>query len=130
MLDINMQKPRRPKMNHYQRLIWQATRAPVGDLVLIENIMREEIFHSTLDWQTREQLVQAAHEAQRRLNDDRELYNLEYSCRMAMLQKMRAESAVRECDTADGRAALDNAAAKYETAKTALFARLDDLEKQ
>ena len=30
----------------------------------IEEIMRQDIFHSTLDWQTREQLQEAAREAQ------------------------------------------------------------------
>lgn len=51
-------------MTHYQQLISEAT--GVKDLVLIEQIedvMRHEIFHSTLDWQTREQLIQGAIEA-------------------------------------------------------------------
>ena len=117
-------------MNHYQRLIREATGAPASDLGRIENIMREEVFHSTLDWQTREQLAGAAREARRRLEEEHELYDLDYACRMAMLEKMRAEAAFRECKTAERRATFDKAAARYETARRGLFARLDDLEKE
>ena len=51
-------------MTHYQQLISEAT--GVTDLVLIEQIedvMRHEIFHSTLDWQSRDQLIKGAIEA-------------------------------------------------------------------
>tara|TARA_Y100000310_G_scaffold189465_1_gene189431 strand:+ start:374 stop:547 length:174 start_codon:yes stop_codon:yes gene_type:complete len=34
-----------------------------AELAIIEDIMRHDIFHSTLDWQTREQLSDAAKEA-------------------------------------------------------------------
>lgn len=49
--------------NPLHPLIQQATGAPNSDLALIENIMRDYIFHSTLDWQTSEQLSDAAREA-------------------------------------------------------------------
>ena len=53
------------KRTGYQELIQEAT--GVTDLEHIERIedtMRHVIFHSTLDWQTREQLMQGAREAQ------------------------------------------------------------------
>ena len=50
-------------MNHYQEIIKQATKCPDTDLPALENIMRDEIFHSTLDWQTKAQLVKAAKQA-------------------------------------------------------------------
>jgi hypothetical protein len=53
----------------YQALIQEAT--GVTDLEHIERIeetMRHVIFHSTLDWQTREQLQQAAREALQIIN--------------------------------------------------------------
>ena len=108
------------------RLIQRATGAPGPDVPRIENIMREEIFHSTLDWQTREQLVQAAREAQQRLNEDRELYDLDHACRAAMFHKMRAEADLREADTAAHRLALAAAETAYEAARSSLFARLDE----
>jgi len=50
-------------MTFYQKLIIKATGANPVDAEYIEDIMRNDIFHSTLDWQTRAQLVRAAKEA-------------------------------------------------------------------
>lgn len=48
----------------YQALIWAATGVTNLDHIeRIEDIMRNVIFHSTLDWQTREQLLQGARDA-------------------------------------------------------------------
>ncbi len=117
-----------PRQNHYQRLIQQATGAPLGDLAHIENIMREEIFHGTLDWQTRGRLANAARLAQRRLEENRELYDLERACRAAVFQRIRAEAGLREADTAAHRAAVATADAAYEAAMAKLFARLNNGE--
>lgn len=52
------------EMNHYQLIISEATkRTDINELELIEECMREDVFHSTLDWQTRDQLMDAANEA-------------------------------------------------------------------
>lgn len=48
----------------YKRLIIEATSCSEADAAEIENLMRDCIFHSTLDWQTREQLERAAREGQ------------------------------------------------------------------
>lgn len=50
--------------DHYAAIISDATgvTAP-ADLAEIEECMRKDIFHSTLDWQTRDQLAAAAIEA-------------------------------------------------------------------
>ena len=50
-------------MTFYQDLIIKATGANKRDAEYIEDIMRNDIFHSTLDWQSRAQLVWAAKEA-------------------------------------------------------------------
>lgn len=48
----------------YQALIKEATGVTdVDHIARIEDTMRNVIFHSTLSWQTRGQLVQAAREA-------------------------------------------------------------------
>lgn len=114
----------RPKLNSYERLIQQATGAPVADLARMEDIMREEIFHSTLDWQTREQFVAAAREAHRLLNEDRTLRDLDLACRLAMSRKMRAEAVLETADTAANRAAVTDADAAYANAKARLFAAI------
>jgi hypothetical protein len=52
------------QLSGYQALIQEATGvADVDHIERIEDTMRNVIFHSTLSWQTREQLVQAAREA-------------------------------------------------------------------
>lgn len=58
----------------YHKIISHATGATASDLPKIEIIMREEIFHSTLDWQTREQLSKAARDAFRMLFQNRAIY--------------------------------------------------------
>jgi hypothetical protein len=112
-------------LNSFQRLIREGTGAAIEDLAKIEHIMREEIFHSTLDWQSHEQLVEGARQAQHRLNEDRELYDFDQACRVAMFQKMRAEAAQRERDTAGNRSAVRAAERVYEAARAKLSASLD-----
>ena len=51
-------------MSHYQEIIQEATNeTDLKVIQQIEDIMRDDIFHSTLDWQTREQLIAAAIQA-------------------------------------------------------------------
>ncbi len=50
-------------MTFYQDLIIKATGVNVKDAGYVEDIMREDIFHSTLDWQSRTQFVRGAREA-------------------------------------------------------------------
>lgn len=50
-------------MTFYQGLIIKATGVGARDAGYVEDIMREDIFHSTLDWQTRAQFVRASREA-------------------------------------------------------------------
>ena len=49
------------KMSYYSRFITEATGVKdAAQLALIEESMREDIFHSTLDWQSAEQLREGA----------------------------------------------------------------------
>jgi len=118
-------RPRGRLEGPYVQLIRKATGAPDQDLARIEQIMRDEIFHSTLDWQSRGELAAAARQAQRRLNEDREMYDLDLACRLAMREVMRAQSAVAKEDSLQNRAALQAAESKYGSAKDALFAFFD-----
>ena len=55
-------------MSHYQKLITEATgRTDPFDLHVIEDCMRNDIFHSTLDWQSRKQFISGAQEAEQLL---------------------------------------------------------------
>ncbi|MGB6223044.1 hypothetical protein [Haloferula sp.] len=53
----------RQKASPYASLIAAATGAPERRLALLENLMRDEIFHSTLDWQSAEELAAGARRA-------------------------------------------------------------------
>lgn len=50
-------------MTIYTKIIIEATGVNETIANEIETIMRFDIFHSTLDWQTKEQLIKAAREA-------------------------------------------------------------------
>jgi hypothetical protein len=47
-------------MSIYRETIKRATGCAEAEAAQIEDIMRNVIFHSTLDWQTREELEEAA----------------------------------------------------------------------
>ena len=51
------------KLNHYQQAIVKATKCKPEDAAEIEDLMRDVIFHSTLDWQTKKQFNKSAREA-------------------------------------------------------------------
>ncbi len=59
-------------MTFYQDLIIKATGANMRDAGHIEDIMRNDIFHSTLDWQSRVQLARAAKTAAEMLTEYRD----------------------------------------------------------
>ena len=50
-------------MSNYRELIKRATGCTDTEAAQIEDVMRHDIFHSTLDWQTREELEEAARAA-------------------------------------------------------------------
>jgi len=47
-------------MSGYGEIIMNATGCAADEVELIEDVMRDVVFHSTLDWQTREQLEEGA----------------------------------------------------------------------
>ena len=73
------QRSARVKTRYISELIQESTHAPAQDVPMIERIMRSDVFHSTLDWQSREQLIAGAREAHTLLAGNRDLYELEQS---------------------------------------------------
>lgn len=76
--------------NPLARLIAAVTGATGADAAQVEVIMREEIFHSTLDWQTREQLEDGARQAMGRLAADREWHEQHRAQRIQFFEQMQA----------------------------------------
>ena len=75
----------------YSEIITAATAARGDDAVMIEEIMRTEIFHSTLDWQSRAQLEEAARAALKILRANRRFYTFALMERRLALQEMTLE---------------------------------------
>lgn len=88
-----------PELKPYQALIHEATSAPVEILPILERIMREEIFHSTLDWQSRRQFFSAAKKAYRMYQNASGYYDLENDWHKARWQWALAEGALNEAKT-------------------------------
>lgn len=67
------------KKMYYQNLIIEATGCTAKDASQIESIMRDDIFNSTLDWQTKKQLTDAAKEAAEMLVELKVIYPQYYN---------------------------------------------------
>lgn len=61
-------------MGPYQSIIIEHLGCCPEDAVMIEDIMRQHIFHSTLDWQSKEKLQRGAKEAWEMLEEEREMF--------------------------------------------------------
>ncbi len=76
-------------MGTYQEMIMEDTGCIPGDAAMVEHIMREDIFHGTLDWQTRAQLRRAARKAATILAQDRPLYEEYFAKTRECLDQMK-----------------------------------------
>jgi hypothetical protein len=79
-------KPDAARQTPIRQLIQEATDARTIDLALIEHVMRDNVFHSTLDWQTAAQLRTAARQARSLLEENRDLYEMEQEQVMAFFE--------------------------------------------
>ncbi len=61
-------------MNIYEQMIIEDTDCPPEEAYKVETVMRLDVFHSTLDWQSRAKFRQGARKAWRLLNENREGY--------------------------------------------------------
>jgi hypothetical protein len=78
----------------YDAQIAEATGAPVEIVPTLERIMREEVFHSTLDWQTAAQFRAGARKAHRLYLDDSAFYDALARHHRASYRLLAAENAL------------------------------------
>jgi hypothetical protein len=76
-------------MSAYRQMIVEDTGCKPADAAMIEYIMREDIFHSTLNWQTRAEFRSGAHKAANILAEDRPLYEEHFAKTRAVFEQMR-----------------------------------------
>lgn len=75
--------------NSYQNLIMAATGCTSDDAVKIESIMRDDIFHSTLDWQSRAVFRDGARQAASLLSANRSAYEDFFAAGRAAFAQMK-----------------------------------------
>ena len=83
------------KLTGYHLQIQKATGAPLELLPILERIMREEVFHSTLDWQTAREFSQGAKKAHKLYLGDAEFYDVEHAHRGQAYLHFKAEVELR-----------------------------------
>ena len=83
-------------MSGYTKDIVEALDCKKSDAVMIEYIMREEIFHSTLDWQTEAEFNRAARKAAKMLASGRQTYEELFTATRAAYRRFKAEIDARE----------------------------------
>lgn len=83
--------PTARRLTAYEERIAEATGAPDAILPILENIMRQEVFHSTLDWQDDEQFTAGARRALRIFLGNRRLYETEAAFHQSRCLRVEAE---------------------------------------
>ena len=82
-------------MSAYMQMIIEDTGCNAAGAAIIEDIMRNEIFHSTLDWQTRAQFRQGARKAAKVLEQNRALFESYRARSRAIFEQTQQERAAR-----------------------------------
>ena len=107
------------RQSPHAQLISVVTGARAEDLPKLEAIMRDEIFHSTLDWQSEAQLRDGAAQAYLLLRNHRAFYETQFTHTTAVFaetQAVRRETNARE---ALGRAVASGRVARIEKCRLA-----------
>lgn len=81
-------------LSGYASIIAEATGAPDQILAILEEIMRTEIYHSTLDWQSATELSRGARKAYARYQSRREYYDAQARWKKATWRLFVAEETV------------------------------------
>ena len=78
-----------PHIGPYNRVIMDHLGCSADEAAMVEDIMRNEVFHSTLDWQTAEQLRQGTREAWAILQADRDFFEDHYREVQCVFEEMK-----------------------------------------
>ena len=85
-----------PAPHGYAALIAKATGAPDAALPILEEIMRGEIFHSTLDWQSPAEFRRGARKAYQLYVADKAFYDANARWRRAVFRASLAEQTLAQ----------------------------------
>jgi hypothetical protein len=104
-------------LSGYQAMVHEATGAPRHLLALLENIMRNDVFHSTLDWQTRAQFDRGARQAYTLYRRDSAFYDASATLQAAAFELTQAETAVSNAQASGSKAASASANSRAASAR-------------
>lgn len=105
-------------LSGYRSMIQVATGAPRECLGILENIMRQEVFHSTLDWQTRTQFNRGAKRAYAIYLADADFYEASAALHACEYPLMCAEQELKAAQDAGDVEAAAAAAARVAKAES------------
>ncbi len=80
-------------MSSYAKIIIEATACNPGEVGMIEDIMRNEIFQSALDWQTPAQLRKGARDAYAVFIQNRDLFETNRAQIQAIFEQSKLKKA-------------------------------------
>lgn len=80
---------------------------------ILEKIMREDVFHSTLDWQTRDEIIAGAKEAYQLFRADEAFHRASLRCQKARFRFLKAGGENPEVEPSPE---LEKAREEYEAA--------------
>lgn len=78
----------------YQRDIMDQLGCSAQDAAMVEDIMRNEVFHSTLDWQSKTELQRGARKAWAILEADREMFESHHREVRQVFEEMKKREGV------------------------------------
>lgn len=100
-------------------LISTVTGARAEDMPKVEAIMRDEIFHSTLDWQSEAQLADGATRAYHLLRNHRAFYEMQFTHTATVFAESQAEVRDRDAREALGQAVASGRVERIEKCRVA-----------
>jgi hypothetical protein len=113
---LNVMQTETVSRSAYHDLIAEATGAADEVPPILEQIMREEVFHSTLDWQSARQFRAGAKKAYRIYLADADFYRASARHRRARFHLFGAEREVEEARTSGSAERIAAAEAAHEIA--------------
>lgn len=121
------------KSSPYASAIALATGARARDWGMIETIMRTEVYHSTLDWQSASEFEDGARKAYRILQANRPFYELSRRQAELLCKEMKVRQQMEKAEAALSRAESRGNAARIEASRQQMqkaVQRLRDLNEQ
>ncbi len=118
------------ELSGYAALIREANGAPRDLLGLLENIMRDEVFHSVLDWQTRDELAEGARRAYERYRLNAAYYDaqtvVDAGAHQLAQAEMRLADALDAAEICASSSRVGSAKTAYAAAQRALLLQCGD----